>query len=867
MAPDASMAAAMSLAVAKPAPEGPVVFVDRRHIRPGLHYGEWTLCVDETECASEVLLEYAALHPEDACVGASAVETEEARCLWPMTLSYITIGLFILEFPNVLPAFVGCSVGCATGSRGEGKGIESGRDSASMALDLLRANHLSAMGLRAFAQLGLLAALSKVSTPVDKFKRLDHQGRDIGDTMFFTYFQPSHWSFPRTSRRRDLLQVLWESLPAEAQSKTHAQKKVSDIKTTETGVVVSCTDGTSYEGSMVIGADGAIQRGAQTHATDGSQGAASGEGGATLPHHLPRLLDADAPDPGSQGRPRIRDPRADHHDSIPAGLSTVRKGWSRIGAGAAIMLARHLGVTEISTRQPGRRRSETSSRATVLAPPEGRGVDVVLNSLPGPLLQASLSVIAPLGHLIEFGKKEIETNSLVALECFSRGISLASLDVPTLLRRRGPDIHRILGEVTRLHVQDAFRFLQTGAHMGKVVLPAGPEEVVPVVPRPKGITPRPRLRSDASYLVVGGVGGIGRSIAHWLVDHGAQNLILLSRSAGDLDLAQNQNAEGALFVRELRAAGCRVKPVSCDIALASSLAKALRACEDEGLPPVRGVIQGAMLLRDAIFEQMTLADWKSGLAPKLNGSWNLHTEFSTRGGLDFFVMLSSVSGVIGIASQTNYAAGGSYEDALARWRQARGLPGVSIDLGPISDIGYVSQEAKVAERLRKDGDFAMLDEEIVLRALNAAVLYPLGTSSRPQLVVGLNSEPGPQWNPAGGSQLGRDARFLHLRPRRKASPHGKAADGGADSSKAASLIGAAIASKLADIFMAPVTEIDLSKPPAHFGVDSLIAVELRNMLVLQAAADISIFNLLQTPSLAALAASVAEKSRHVKAAA
>ncbi|KAK9649365.1 hypothetical protein HCH54_003786 [Aspergillus fumigatus] len=344
------------------------------------------------------------------------------------------------------------------------------------------------------------------------------------------------------------------------------------------------------------------------------------------------------------------------------------------------------------------------------------------------------------------------------------------------------------------HVQDAFRFLQTGAHMGKVVLPAGPEEVVPVVPRPKGITPRPRLRSDASYLVVGGVGGIGRSIAHWLVDHGAQNLILLSRSAGDLDLAQNQNAEGALFVRELRAAGCRVKPVSCDIALASSLAKALRACEDEGLPPVRGVIQGAMLLRDAIFEQMTLADWKSGLAPKLNGSWNLHTEFSTRGGLDFFVMLSSVSGVIGIASQTNYAAGGSYEDALARWRQARGLPGVSIDLGPISDIGYVSQEAKVAERLRKDGDFAMLDEEIVLRALNAAVLYPLGTSSRPQLVVGLNSEPGPQWNPAGGSQLGRDARFLHLRPRRKASPHGKAADGGADSSSvslATQLAGAA----------------------------------------------------------------------------
>ncbi|KAM0103942.1 hypothetical protein ACP6JE_001309 [Aspergillus fumigatus] len=694
------------------------------------------------------------------------------------------------------------------------------------------------MGLRALAQLGLLAALSKVSTPVDKFKRLDHQGRDIGDTMFFTYFQPSHWSFPRTSRRRDLLQVLWESLPAEAQSKTHAQKKVSDIKTTETGVVVSCTDGTSYEGSMVIGADGAY---------------------SVVRKHIQLMALREQP-AAKEERPFLTTYRAFWMlmPLIP-GLKTLgRDGDLYATAGSQEKrdrLTREYGIPAeriFSSR-------DASFAPAVLAATEGRGVDVVLNSLPGPLLQASLSVIAPLGHLIEFGKKEIETNSLVALECFSRGISLASLDVPTLLRRRGPDIHRILGEVTRLVDQralkpDAFRFLQTGPHMGKVVLPAGPEEVVPVVPRPKGITPRPRLRSDASYLVVGGVGGIGRSIAHWLVDHGAQNLILLSRSAGDLDLAQNQNAEGALFVRELRAAGCRVKPVSCDIALASSLAKALRACEDEGLPPVRGVIQGAMLLRDAIFEQMTLADWKSGLAPKLNGSWNLHTEFSTRGGLDFFVMLSSVSGVIGIASQTNYAAGGSYEDALARWRQARGLPGVSIDLGPISDIGYVSQEAKVAERLRKDGDFAMLDEEIVLRALNAAVLYPLGTSSRPQLVVGLNSEPGPQWDPAGGSQLGlsRWRHSLRGRPPRQ---------------EAASLIGAAIASKLADIFMAPVTEIDLSKPPAHFGVDSLIAVELRNMLVLQAAADISIFNLLQTPSLAALAASVAEKSRHVHAAA
>ncbi|PYI02377.1 putative polyketide synthase [Aspergillus sclerotiicarbonarius CBS 121057] len=528
---------------------------------------------------------------------------------------------------------------------------------------------------------------------------------------------------------------------------------------------------------------------------------------------------------------------------LAAGQSVLIHAAAGAIGQAAIMLAKHLGVTDIyaTAGSPEKREllqreygipaeriftsRDASFAPAVLAATQGRGVDVVLNSLPGPLLQASLSAIAPLGYLIEIGKTDIESNSLVALESFSRGISFISVDVPTLLRRRGPDVHRALTETARLidqqalkplhpvtvyPMQDAptaFRFVQTGAHMGKVVLSANPDEQVHVVPPPKGVTAPTRLRPDASYLIVGGVGGIGRSIAHWLFAHGARNLILLSRSAGDLDLPQNATTDGALFIRELRDSGCRVKPVSCDISLASSLTTALRICEDDHFPPIRGLIQGAMLLRDAIFEQMTLDDWHSGLRPKLYGTWNLHTEFSHPNSLDFFLMLSSVSGVVGIASQTNYAAGGAYEDAMARYRQSRGLPGVAIDLGPISDIGYVSTSSKVADRLRKDGDFAMLDEDIVLRALHAA---------------------------ASSSQ------------------------------EAAELIGAAIAAKLADIFMTPVAEIDLTKPPGHFGVDSLIAVELRNMLVLQAAADISIFNILQTPSLGTLAGLVAEKSRFLQ---
>ncbi|KAJ4862469.1 polyketide synthase dehydratase domain-containing protein [Trichoderma breve] len=552
---------------------------------------------------------------------------------------------------------------------------------------------------------------------------------------------------------------------------------------------------------------------------------------------------------------------------------------------AAIMLAKYLGVTDIyaTAGTPEKRElvskkygipaqrifssRDVSFGPAVLAATGRRGVDVVLNTLPGILLQASLDALAPLGHLVEIGKRDIEANGLLALAAFSRGISLTALDIPTLVQRRPADVHRVLSEVAKLveqqaltpiypvttyplpEIQEAFKFVETGAHTGKVVLSAGPDEQAPVVPRPKHATGRLRLRPDASYLVVGGIGGIGRSIAHWLVAHGAKNLILLSRSAGNLDLPENKDTNGSLFVQELH----------------------------DGLPPVRGVVQGAMLLRDAIFEQMTLADWHGGLRPKVDGTWNLHTEFAAPNTLDFFVMLSSVSGVLGIASQTNYAAGGSYEDAMAKWRQSKGLPGVSIDLGPIADVGYVAETAKVAERLRKSGDYVMLDENTVLRAFAAAVARPLG--SRHQIIVGLNAGPGPQWDAHGGSQLGRDARYVNLKPHVKVSRAGGGDTAGGKVSlasqlseagsrdEAARIVGDAIADKLASIFMIDVADIDLSKKPAGYGVDSLIAVELRNMLVLQAGADVSIFNILQAASLAALAADVAAKSSHVQAAA
>ena len=267
---------------------------------------------------------------------------------------------------------------------------------------------------------------------------------------------------------------------------------------------------------------------------------------------------------------------------------------------------------------------------------------------------------------------------------------------------------------------------------------------------------------------------------------------------------------------------------------------------------------------------MTLENYQNSILPKVHGTWNLHQKFQHADDLDFFVILSSAVGIVGNASQSNYSAAGSYQDALSRWRVARGLPSVTIDLGAVKGIGVAAETAGVLGRLHRLGHVPLTEKQ-VLAVLASAILAPY----EPQVVVGLNSGPGRHWDSDGESQLGRDFRFAALRDRADA-PQGCADINGDDAGslasklaaagspdEAAELVGATIAEKLSDIFMIPVADIELAKRPAQYGIDSLVAVELRNMLVQHAASEVSIFGIMQSPSLAALAADVAAKSSYV----
>lgn len=180
---------------------------------------------------------------------------------------------------------------------------------------------------------------------------------------------------------------------------------------------------------------------------------------------------------------------------------------------------------------------------------------------------------------------------------------MSSVELPTIMRHRPTLIRSLVERTIKLwkeghikaamptttmpfsQVREALRILQAGKGMGKIVMVPSPDDAVPIVPEQRG---RYRLRADASYVIGGGLGGLGRSLAGWIADRGARNLILLSRSGRVTD-------EVTETLSLLRAKGCNVHICKCDVSQRAELRKVLDECAST-MPPIKGVIQGAMTL-------------------------------------------------------------------------------------------------------------------------------------------------------------------------------------------------------------------------------------------------------------------------------
>jgi NADPH:quinone reductase-like Zn-dependent oxidoreductase/malonyl CoA-acyl carrier protein transacylase/ubiquinone/menaquinone biosynthesis C-methylase UbiE len=513
-----------------------------------------------------------------------------------------------------------------------------------------------------------------------------------------------------------------------------------------------------------------------------------------------------------------------------------------------------------------------------------RGVDVVLNSLSGPLLRKTWQCLARFGHFVEIGKRDIEQNACLDMSAFGRNVSFSSIDLIQIGHFNQPMIRRSFSKVMELFASDqlqpvgpiheypiseiksAMRLMQMGRHMGKIVVSAVADvEVV-------NNSVARQLSSDATYLIVGGLGGLGLAILEHFFELGAKNLLVISRSA-------RSSADNSAAVNHLRKRGCRLTGLDCDISSFDSLTASLEWAR-ANLPPIRGVVQAAMVLKDSIFETMSYSDFSQALNPKLTGTRNLHSCFSNGSTLDFFITLSSLSGVAGSASQANYASGGTYQDALMRHRASLGLPGVCIDLGIVKAVGYVSQNPKVAERLAKLL-YRPMEEHEVMHLIDEAITFPIRTCEASQVITGFvagtEAEPYPS-----GVAWRREPRFRGMvKPSTSATNDGSDTakgniDSGASTSmslytelktcptgpEARQIIARGIQQKLSEMFMIPVDELDIMEPLSKYGVDSLVAVELRNWLVAQTESTVTIFDVMQSEHTVDLARRAASSSKH-----
>lgn len=233
-----------------------------------------------------------------------------------------------------------------------------------------------------------------------------------------------------------------------------------------------------------------------------------------------------------------------------------------------------------------------------------RGVDVLLNSLSGEALRRSWDIMAPFGRFIEIGKKDSQGGGRIELAPFLRQTMMASVELPLMMRHKPFLIRRLIQETVQMYVEgkigqakpttvksyekieESLRLLQSGRGMGKIILVPSPTDVVPIVPE------RPRdyhFESNATYVLSGGLGGIGRSIGQWMASRGAKHLVFLSRTGRITEPVQQT-------LNDLKSKGCQAHIFACDVTDADRV-KAVVEKVTNTLPPIKGCIQGSMVIR------------------------------------------------------------------------------------------------------------------------------------------------------------------------------------------------------------------------------------------------------------------------------
>ncbi|RMZ86790.1 hypothetical protein DV736_g5985, partial [Chaetothyriales sp. CBS 134916] len=486
----------------------------------------------------------------------------------------------------------------------------------------------------------------------------------------------------------------------------------------------------------------------------------------------------------------------------------------------------------------------------VMEQTSGKGVDLVLNSLKGDLLHASWKCVAKNGKLLELGKRDLADHGQLDMSRFLDNRSYCGVDLAHLVQEEPLVVRDILQRALDFYekgwlkpldpitmfdavdVEDAFRYLQAGEHIG-----------------------------------------IARCSA---IEKGAKYLVFLSRNAG--------NSASSAFAAELESMGCSTAMIKGSVNNIKDVKEAIRLSP----APIRGVFHLAMVQRDSSFLDMKWMDWVDANKPKVKGTWNLHEAFLGHP-LDFFWLASSLVTVVDQPGQGNYKAGCTFIEAFCQYRHSLGLPASVLCICPIDDVGYVAENPHALRASKIQGlhfcgerefldcvEFSILNQspKEAERHNDVECSYRTPWTSSGQLIMGLRSELHLD-DPKNPTNWRRDRRMglYHNTPVKEESKllseskglkqllqnlQSGNAEGTLMEESVADFIAVEIGRKVNDFLLKRHAKIDVSLTPSEMGLDSLTAIELRRWFRQILGLQISVLRIMESASLTQLGQNVAD---------
>ncbi|WP_424097233.1 SDR family NAD(P)-dependent oxidoreductase [Moorena producens] len=329
--------------------------------------------------------------------------------------------------------------------------------------------------------------------------------------------------------------------------------------------------------------------------------------------------------------------------------------------------------------------------AQIMEKTQGKGVDIVLNSLTsGEFIAKSVSVVSPQGRFVEIAKRGVWESSEMAtlrsdISYSVLDLAKVSQDKPQLIKSELEElIDKFNNGLLKLpplkvfsmeEVVSAFRYMQQAKHIGKIIVTQSQQQTDTATEMPLNFP------EDGTYLITGGLGGLGLLVARWMVEKGAKHLVLVGRSSPNHAVLKK--------LTELEQAGASVVVEKADVSEFEAMGRVLSKINQSSLP-LRGVIHSAGMLSDGVLQNQSWSSFEKVMAAKVQGAWHLH-QLTKNQPMDFFVLFSSVASLLGSPGQGNHAAANAFLDSLAHYRRGLGLSGLSIHWGAVSQVGQAAE--------------------------------------------------------------------------------------------------------------------------------------------------------------------------------